>query len=303
MLPVLAYHSLGDTTAGSSADNGGSTDAQGTSQLSNKKTAMVASAAALGAILLGVGGFFGSRYALRKRSEYKSSQQSDSTTRAAGSSMQEGSQGVRPMNDLSNYSPTSTSESRSRYPGNEGYPYIASAHPAGPNNAGEAPAAKSETPRNGDDERMLFDYRSPPLTQASTPPSVRASQVHYPDQSYLNTIRSASGSSVQSELLPKRFSSVDFENPHGDWWMRKSQWDGVGLPQPVPPVVQEHDQLLRPYSANADSVYSTNVRRHSSDGRWDNSARPLAQHVQRQSRSINTRDISAPYLQDNSLML
>ena len=262
---------------------------------------MVASAAALGAILLGVGGFFGSRYALRKHSEYRS-QQSRSTG-GDTSSMQEGPLGHVAALPLSSYSPTGSSGSRSRYPIDEIYPQSQGQDPESASH--DIFPAVIGPPGHGDDGRVLFDYRSPDLQGAMTPLHARASPINNPDQLNMNTVRSGSGSSVQSELLRKRFSSVDFDNPHGDWWMRKSQWDGAGPTQmdfPIPPS-QDPEMPLRPYSANADSVYSANVARNPDSGQWDNFARPSLPHIRRQSRVVHPNDISAPYLQDNSLML
>lgn len=283
--------------------------------MSNKKTAIVASAAALGAIVLGVGGFFGSRYALRKRAEARHSQQT----------------GME--DDDGNDAPTFDGTSDSVQPGYK--PLMVpplqnnmqnSDLQPDPNQFSQRRQMPSEIASMSDypvtERHMTDDFYNhtpattlpptmplpePPAGYSSSPPPLPSSAAFRTTQgtrmpesvpeSYLDTFRSGSGSSVQSDMLDtrRRQSSMDL-NIRNSWWKHASQWNdpGVvdsGIPDDVTVTeVQPNTGRVvtfeRPYSGS--STYSTlrDFRNRSSRG-----------------KSRGPSKISAPYLQDNSLML
>jgi len=306
MLPLLAYYSYrGQQEDEDKPKSKEEEEGAGTTQMSNKKTALVASAAALGAILLGVGGFFASRYALRKKKEARYSDQDNQNNQQ---DPQGGARGLRgdspspePMAGVFNspvQSPRRSSvysayNPHERYPDEDENDDFYNNQPA------------TSMPSQGDDGRSLFDSPLDVGPGASAP---------YQSPPNLDTMKSASGSSVQSELLRKRYSSVDFGQPHrqsDDWWQRRSQWDNSAAPpmpqnrgptQPHPGPAPAYEPPDRPFSGASVSVYSAHTLRHPGTGQWStNYGRQSEHYIPRQSRNVHPSSISAPYLQDNSL--
>lgn len=191
-------------------------------------------------------------------------------------------------------------------------------------------AAPMATPSRGDDGRQLFDggSLSPPVPDSAYPfPHQRPSpgqqpqsSAFYPmsstpgvssppvNQSYLDTVRSGSGSSVQSEMLHtrRRVSSMDIPI-RNTWWKHQSQWEnpaqGQGssgsppLPSLPPPGPQpSHLRESRPYSGS--STYSTLRNFNGPPGFPSSQPGTLKRGHKRTSTKIST-----PFLQDNSLML
>ena len=198
-------------------------------------------------------------------------------------------------------------------------------------------AALMATPSRGDDGRQLFDTGplSPPVPDSAYPfphqrPSLGPAQhpqssAFYPmsstpgansppvNQSYLDTVRSGSGSSVQSEMLHtrRRVSSMDIPI-RNTWWKHQSQWEnptqgqGASSGSPPLPALPPQSQPLqplpsylresRPYSGS--STYSTLRNFNGPPGFPSSQPGTLKRGHRRTSTKIST-----PFLQDNSLML
>lgn len=281
---------------------------------------MVASAAALGAIVFGVGGFFGSRYALRKRAERRYSKESRESGQGHGPDDQQGrAQGLRGPSPIFDD------------------PYVASPNAPGsdvhwPTFAGSEEATSTRRPTSYDAASGFsgsskdFYNQMPASTMAAIAPmqhprespSAGFSQPSdhqrriSPERSYLDTIRSGSGSSVQSEVLRRRASSVDLMNAgDGAWWKRQSQWEGGSLPRESgshhPPLLDPGQLSRRPASFASGSFYSAGTFQNpgmfqqqpivKSTGPAERLALPKG------ARTVHAREISAPYLQDNSVGL
>lgn len=277
-------------------------------QLTQKKTAMIASAAALGAIVLGVAGFFGSRWYLQKKAR---------ESRMAQNHLRKGS---------GNEEFSSFDAARNRGINDEEQEYIADGQPfmqglptpVRPPMPFTPARSMAETIGSrytqGDQNGRMYGY-SPPsggtalqnpygrsnLGQATPPPvtgrSAPTGAFPLPrDSSYVNTMRSGSGSSVQSDVLQtrRRASSLDLADPgRNTWWRHESQW---GPPETAQPAVPAASSLPEPrYSGRPPEYrpYST------SSSRYSTMRRPTLQR----GRDVRSDSISAPYLQDNSLML
>lgn len=329
-LPILSFYSAGAEEDSLQQGTPKHAQPEGTNTMSNKKTAIVASAAALGAIVLGVGGFFASKYALKKRDEARRDQArlAEVGEDFASSDAQRYAQGLRDADDYDDYGsippsnpsllPTSVHDvdaASAMYPHTVGTkqldddPYRYTGR--GDEFYNTAPTGTTQTtPTRGDDGRTLFDADSPPLPVTAplampVPGNAiqalpRREDVH---KSYLDTARSGSGSSVQSEVLHsgRRASSVDLADPgRATWWKHASQWGlgaaptTAGLANPAPTTAglsvgdarQRHH--YQRHLSDVSSAYST--------------LRPLQGH-DRHKRAASGGAISNPYLQDNSLML
>lgn len=297
-LPLLSLqNSLGLEASGAAPAETG--EAQGDKgKMSNKQTAFVASAAALGAIVLAIGAFFGSRYAMKKRA---SSGESLQGSRNSGSGSSFSSR--RPYRNVPSYDDISAPMDRVSLPRDSQYYGSQSDYPA--------------TER--DMMRDSFDSRAPPTSLPDAPSVYRRSMnsertnplarngesSYYPtERSFARTGPSGSGSSVQSEILGSQRASMEI--PIRDtWWKHASQWNdptGGGDPMrgysvmsdPVPESGRIVTLGSRPFSA---STYST-LRTPASSG-YGNPFGPTTPFGNNNKPS----KISAPYLQDNSLML
>lgn len=310
-LPLLTLqNSLGIDPSGSSTAEEPDENA---GKMSNKTTAFVASAAALGAIVLAVGAFFGSRYAIKKRkiaaedslhgSRYSGSDSSfaspsqhrnlpafssaaaapmDNDLRAARMDEEDYARDSEYYGTQSDYPVTERDSMRDTY---------ASLPPTGPL---PAPPEVHRQDRN---------------CETIAPLARNGASSYYPtERSFRTTVRSGSGSSVQSEILGMRQASMDV--PIRDtWWKHASQWNDAGpqdegargysvMSDPAPKSGRIVT-LERPFSA---STYST---LRTADGGSFNSANPFSHTTPFGQRLPSTKPskISAPYLQDNSLML
>lgn len=304
-LPLLSLqNSLGldptdeDPTAAHGTEKAG--------KMSNKTTAFVASAAALGAIVVAVGAFFASRYAMKKRAEAAAS--TSQRTRSSGSSSQRQyasgqnfDAAVTPMDHLD--------YSRDSYGAQSDYPVTER------DSMRDTYASRTPTRARADPPD---EYRDSVYSDMSRPLDRQGGSSYYPtERSYGQTARSrsrrsASGSSVQSEILGTRPTSGEI--PIRDtWWKHASQWNDPNGPEahhrghsvmsdPVPKSGRIVT-LDRPFSASSYSTLRT------ADGAGGvgsfNQSNPFGYGTPFGHRvpSTKPRKISAPYLQDNSLML
>lgn len=304
-LPLLSFWgSREDQTQ----DNAGTAAPADETVMSSKKTAIIASAAALGAILLGVGGFFSTRLYLRRRAEARRSQQEAQEDAVAGANYVEAPSpdfgpGYGPMSaverPMSNFFAGDIQrDSMSQYPVTERHQTedFYNTAPAATVAGGVARA---------DDGRPLFD--SPPLPDTANPFPHQRGLPEAATQSFIDARRSGSGSSVQSAMLQnrRRMSSMDFA-PRATWYQRSSQWDGPppagqvlpsqqAMIQPVQPLAfTNKPRESRPYSAS--STYST-VRDFPGFASQPGTLRKPRRHT---SGKVS---VSGVVLQDNSLML
>lgn len=274
--------------------------------LSSKKTAIIASAAALGAILLGVGGFFSSRLYLRHRAETRRSQQELEEAAVAGTHYDEAPSpdfgpAFRPMSEAQMpvsdpFADYNQRDSMSQYPVTEGHQTEDVYNTA---SAATVAGAALGRPDNG---RPLFD--SPPLPDTANPfPHQRGLSNQLGNASFVDARHSGSGSSVQSAMLHsrRRMSSMDFAL-RDKWVQRSSQWDqasgrgavGQAMIQPVQPLAYfGKSRDSRPYSAS--STYSA-----PNFGVFDSRPGTLRNPKRHTSGKIS---VSRPFVQDNSLML
>ena len=294
-LPLLSF--WGSREEDSTQDNDGTGPAAQETTLSSKKTAIIASAAALGAILLGVGAFFSTRLYMRRRAELRRSQQEQEQAVAGAEYMSEHSpdfqSGFRPLSLQSRprsdpFDDFNQRDSVSQYPVTERHQTE--------DFYNTAPAATMAGAMGlADNGRPLFD--SPPLPDTANPfPHQRGVPEQQQDVSFIDARKSGSGSSVQSAMLHnrRRMSSMDFA-PRDTWYKHSSQWDPGHPPptqqamiQPVQPAFANRPRESRPYSAS--STYSAP---HNFGGF---ASQPGTLRKGKLS-------VSAPYLQDNSLML
>lgn len=299
-LPLLSF--WGSREEESTQDNAGNGAIASDATLSSKKTAIIASAAALGAILLGVGAFFSTRLYLRRKAELRRSQQEQETAVDGARYMREGPSdlqpGFRPLSLQSRpisdpFDDYNQRDSLSQYPVTERHQTE--------DFYNQAPAATvAGAPGLADNGRPLFD--SPPLPDTANPFPHQRNLPQQQEQSFIDARRSGSGSSVQSAMLHnrRRMSSMDFA-PRDTWWKRSSQFDPNALPQqqamiqPVRPLGAQAVRESRPYSAS--STYSTPQH----FGGFQSQPGTLSRKAKR--HTAGKISVSAPYLQDNSLML
>jgi hypothetical protein len=285
-LPLLSFHNA----LGLDDSDGSDTYEDGGPKMSSKTTGLVASAAALGAIVLGIAAFFGHKYAMKKRAEARHSQHSG-----------EDEGGIDRHSNTSSFGGLGPgAESPSRPPVMDrdrlnsdyyGAPsdYPVTERPFSNLLASMAPVSSSLN------TSLPTAYRQSGSSQfaGSSPSALPTSRPAEP--SGLNTVRSGSGSSVQSEMLGTRRRQSSMEIPiRPSWWKHASQWNDPSAPvhpdrdseyiDPMPATgrVVTFD---RPYTVSS-SYSGTSLAR--TDGR-------------RRSKGIS--NISSPYLQDNSLML
>lgn len=311
-LPLLSLqNSLGLEPETEGGDGAGAKDDE---KLSNKQTAFVASAAALGAIVLAVAAFFGSKYAMKKRAGSSRSDQDNSSLYSNdNSSFTSRSRGIpgyetaaAPMDEDQYDDRARNSDyygSQSEYPMTE----RDSMRDTMRDTYGKASTRPPTMPLPEPPEAYRDSYNSyggAPLARANGQSSF------YPtERSFVDTARSGSGSSVQSEMLDgtRRQSSVDI--PLRDtWWKHASQWHQPGdhagnqrgqsvMSDPVPKSgrVVTFD---RPFSASTMSSLQT------AEGGGFGSLGPFGnQHPFGNAPYNKPGKISGPYLQDNSLML
>lgn len=277
-------------------------------RMSNKKTAFVASAAALGAIILAVGAFFGSKYAMNRKAESAHSQRDDESYHSGSSrSFTSRSQEIpgydtaaAPMEQMGGLARDSEYYgSQSDYPVTERDDMR--------DTYGRASTRPPTMPLPEPPEAYRDSYDS-----ALAAPLVRNGQSSfYPtERSFINTARSGSGSSVQSEVIGsgRRQSSVDI--PIRDtWWKHASQWghqagevDNTRIQSVMSDPVPKSGRVIsfdRPFSASSMSTLRTadGGAAFGSMGPFGN-GNPFGNAPHGKPAKI-----SGPYLQDNSLML
>ena len=311
-LPLLTLqNSLGIDPSGSSTAEEPDENA---GKMSNKTTAFVASAAALGAIVLAVGAFFGSRYAIKKRkiaaedslhgSRYSGSDASFSSP-PRHHDIPGFSSAAAPMDNCLLSAPMN--ENNNDYPRDSEFYGTQSDYPVTERDSMRDTYAS--LPPTGPLPPPPEAYRQSTNSETIAPLARNGASSYYPtERSYRTTLRSGSGSSVQSEILGPRQASMEI--PIRDtWWKHASQWNDAGghadaargysvMSDPAPKSGRIVT-LERPFSA---STYST---LRTADGGGFNSANPFSQATPfgRRWPSTKPSKISAPYLQDNSLML
>ena len=300
-LPILSFWSSKNEAQNSEDGSAAPVGTEAEKTMTTKKTALIASSAALAAIVLGVAGFFGSRFYLRKKAR-------DAHRRRGSVAVNHRSEEFASADAAVGFNPDDRAEElmtghptmQNAYQGNGQWPpsyngaYAGTPGQAGPPMTGRSMAQTPKsayplpsgrrTPGRGDDGRTLFEDASPEALATAAIPNGS-----YPD-GYMNTMRSGSGSSVQSDVLQtrRRQSSLELADPgRSTWWRHESQW---GPPETAGARSTRGPETMdpRPYS-EASSNYST-VRK------------PTFTQGHGQAR-LRNESISMPYLQDNSLML
>lgn len=196
-LPVLSLqNSLGlDPSDSNPTDDKGT--AANTSKMSNKTTAFVASAAALGAIVVAVGAFFGSRYAMKKRAEAAAGASQGSRSSGSGSSFSSRRQYRSGPDYGSAAAPMDQSDYQSDYPRDSEYYGTQSEYPVTERDsmrdtygsyASRPPTGPLPDPPEG--YRQSFDSESRPPTgrqgASSFYPTERSYGAPCPCKSYLH---------------------------------------------------------------------------------------------------------------------
>lgn len=307
-LPLLSLQNSLGLEPESANDKGES--GQDDEKLSNKQTALVASAAALGAIVLAVGAFFASKFAMSRRARSIRGDQDNTSRYSSGGSSFVSRGHHRPEYETAAapFEPSYDDRPRdSEYYGTQSeYPVTERDSMRDTyGRASEAPTIPLPEPPEAYRDSYA-SYSGAPLARSNGHSS------YYPtERSFINTARSGSGSSVQSDMLggTRRQSSVDI--PMRDtWWKHASQWnqpaepteDVRGVSVMSDPVPQSGRVVTfdRPFSASTLSSLQT----AQGVGGGFGSAGPFGnKHPFGRASHSKPAKISGPYLQDNSLML